>query len=70
MTERLSGVLCSPHQRELYEEIRDGEPMGRFLCPERGCTSILAAGTIAAVKDQAWCDANGMTAPGWQTLRG
>lgn len=62
------GILCSLHQRELYEDVRDGEPMGRLLCPEPGCTSVLAADTIAAVRDQAWCEDNGMTAPGWQTL--
>ena len=63
-----SGILCTTHQRKLYEDVCDGQPMGRFLCPELGCTSILAAGTIAAVRDQAWCADNGMTAPGWRTL--
>ena len=62
------GVLCSTHQAPLYEDIHDGEPMGRFLCSEPGCTSILAADTIAATRDQWWCSDNGMTAPGWQTL--
>lgn len=64
----MSGILCSTHQRELYEDTRDGEPMGRYLCPEPGCTSILATDTIAAMKDQAWCADNGMTAPGWTTI--
>lgn len=67
MSER-PGVMCSAHQRELYEDVRDGTPMGRWLCPEPGCTSVLAAGTLAALRDQAWCEANGMTAPGWQAL--
>lgn len=64
----MSGILCSLHQRELYEDVRDGEPMGRWLCPEPGCTSVLAADTIARVRDQAWCEDNGMTAPGWRTI--
>jgi hypothetical protein len=63
-----TGVTCSLHQRELYEDTRDGEPMSRYLCPEPGCTSILAADQLAAMRDQSWCSANGMTAPGWQTL--
>jgi hypothetical protein len=48
--------------------MHNGQPMGRYLCPEPGCTSILAEETLAAVRDQAWCEDNGMTAPGWQTL--
>jgi hypothetical protein len=64
----VSGIQCSLHQAELYQDTRDGQPMGRWLCPEPGCTSIVADVTLAAMKDQAWCDANGMTAPGWQTL--
>ena len=66
--EGLSGILCSRHQRELYEDVHDGTPMGWLLCPEPGCTSVLGADTIAAVRDQAWCEDNGMTAPGWRTL--
>jgi hypothetical protein len=62
------GILCSLHNVPLYEDTRDGTPMGRYLCPEPGCTSILAADWLASVKDQAWCEANGMTAPGWTTL--
>ena len=62
------GVLCSAHHAPLYEDVHDGEPMGRYLCPEPGCTSVLAAETLAAVRDQAWCSDNGMTAPGWKTL--
>ncbi len=61
-------ISCDRHQRNLYEDVRDGEPMGRYLCPEPGCTTILAAETLSAVQDQGWCSVNGMTAPGWQTL--
>jgi hypothetical protein len=61
-------IQCSRHQRDLYEDTRSGEPMGRYLCPEPGCTSILAADQIASFADQAWASANGMTAPGWDTL--
>lgn len=64
----MSGIMCSRHQAELYEDTHDGQPMGRWLCPEPGCTSILADETIAAVRNQAWCEDNGMTAPGWRTL--
>ena len=66
-TDRM-GIQCSRHQRDLYEDVRDGEPMRRWLCPEPGCESVLADATIAAMKDQSWCSDNGMTAPGWQTL--
>jgi hypothetical protein len=45
-------VSCDRHQRELYPDVRDGEPMGRYLCPEPGCTTILAAETLSAVRDQ------------------
>ena len=62
------GITCSLHQRELYEDVHDGEPMGRFLCPQPGCSSVVTADWLAAVRDQAWCEDNGMTAPGWQTL--
>ena len=62
------GILCSIHQAPLYEDVRDIGSMGRYLCPEKGCTVILAAETLAAVRDQAWCSANGMDAPGWETL--
>lgn len=62
------GVRCSAHQAELYEDVHDGKPMGRFLCPEPGCTAVVTPGWLAAVRDQAWCADNGMTAPGWRTL--
>lgn len=61
-------MLCSRHQAELYEDTRDGEPMGRWLCPEPGCTAILSDEQLAAARDQAWCSDNGITAPGWQTV--
>ena len=64
----MSGVLCSRHQAELYEDVREGLPMARYLCPVSGCTAILAADQLGMMRDQAWCSANGMTAPGWQTL--
>ena len=35
----MSGILCSQHQRELYEDMRDGEPMNRPLCPEPGLSA-------------------------------
>jgi hypothetical protein len=66
----MSGVLCSAHQRELYEDVHDGEPMGRFLCPEPSCTSVLAADQLAAVRDQSWASSHGILAPGWQELGG
>jgi hypothetical protein len=62
------GILCSRHQAELYADTRGGQPMGRWLCPEPGCTSILADETIVAMRDQGWCDEYGMLAPGWKTL--
>jgi hypothetical protein len=61
---------CSLHQLDMYEDVHDDTPMGRLLCPEPGCTSVLATETLAATRDQAWCDANGMLAPGWKTLGG
>jgi len=70
MTDPGSGIACSLHQAPLYADNRDGQPMGRWLCPEPGCTSIVADETLAAMRDQAWCDANGMLAPGWKTLDG
>ena len=63
-----AGILCSLHNREMHEDVHEGTPMGRLLCPEPGCTSILAHSTIAAVRDLDWCEENGMTAPGWQTI--
>ena len=64
----MSGVLCSRHQAELYPDSHDGEPMKRWLCPEPGCTSILADAQLESMKDQAWASEHGMLAPGWHTL--
>jgi hypothetical protein len=64
----VSGVQCSRHNVELYEDTHGGQPMRRLLCPEPGCQTVLSHDTLAAVRDQAWCQENGMTAPGWQTI--
>ena len=64
----MSGVLCSRHQLPMYSDVRDGKSMGRWLCPEPGCTAALADEQLVSVREQAWCEDNGMTAPGWRTL--
>lgn len=70
MTEGPSGTRCSLHQQEMYEDTHDGEPMGRLLCPEAGCTSVLSTATLAAVREQMWLSGNGIAAPGWQEIGG
>lgn len=59
----MSGVSCSRHQAELYEDIHDGQPMGRWLCPEPGCTSILATETIAPSSGCSPCAGTGVPDP-------
>jgi hypothetical protein len=54
----------------MYQDVRDGTDMLRWLCAAPGCNACVANDTLAAAQEMAWADEHGIQLPGVTIIGG
>jgi hypothetical protein len=48
----------------MYQDVRDGTDMLRWLCAVPGCNACIASDTLATMREMSWADEHGILLPG------